>query len=78
MNAYEIEQIESRLRAETRLPLTFDAWVDIERRAREERAQMIGSLFARLFSAISSKFAGLRRHVQNTAANCTDARLRQS
>ena len=78
MNGYEIEQIESRLKAETRLPLTFDAWVDIERRAHEERAHMVGSLFARLFSAISSKFAGLGRHVRNTAADCTDARLRHS
>jgi len=34
MNAYEIEQVEKHLRVDTRLPLSYVAWADIERRAR--------------------------------------------
>ena len=78
MNAYEIEQVEARLKAETRLPLSFDTWVEIERRAREERAHVVGSAIARFFAALSARIAGLGRQVRETASDCTDARLRHS
>ena len=51
MNAYEIEQIEKDIRANFRLPLSFDGWADIERRAREERARVLGEGIASFFAA---------------------------
>jgi len=78
MNLYEIEQVESRLKAETRLPLSFDTWVEIERRAREERAQIVGDAITRFFAALSTRLAHLRRQVRQTASDWTAARLRHS
>jgi hypothetical protein len=46
MNAYEIEQIEKQMKADIRLPLAFEAWADVEHRARRERARVVGKLFA--------------------------------
>jgi hypothetical protein len=78
MNAYEIEQIEKDVRANFRLPLSFDGWVDIERRAREERARVMGRAVAGFFAAARSKVAGFSRRVRATAADCTSARLHHS
>ena len=75
MNAYEIEQIEKDVRANFRLPLSFDGWADIERRAREERARVMGEAVARFFAAARAKLAGFGRRVRTTAADCTSARL---
>ncbi len=76
MNAYEIEQIEKHMRATMRLPLSYNAWVDIERQARQERARVMGKAFARFFAAVAAKVSGAVRQVRSTAAECTDARLR--
>ncbi len=78
MNAYEIEKMEKDVRANFRLPLSFEGWADVERRAREERARVLGKGFAKLYRAIVSRLAGIGRQVHQTAANCTDARLRHS
>jgi len=76
MNAYEIEQLEKQLRASTRLPLAFNEWAAIERRARQERAETVARLFAEFFSAALNKLTGIGRQVRATAAECTSARLR--
>jgi len=76
MNAYEIEQIENDVRANFRLPLSFNGWADIERRAREERARVLGEGISRLFAAARAKLATFARGVRSTGADCTDARLR--
>lgn len=76
MNAYEIEQIEKQMRAEIRLPLPFQAWADIERQARQERARMVGIAIAGFVSAALAKVAGFAGQVRSTAADCTAARLR--
>ena len=78
MNAYEIEQIEKDVRANFRLPLSFDGWADIERRAREERARVVGEAVAKFFAAAWAKVAGFSRAVRTTAADCTSARLHHS
>jgi hypothetical protein len=78
MNAYEIEQIEKDIRGKFRLPLSFDGWSDIERRAREERARVLGEGIASLFAAAWAKLSHLVRGVRTTAADCTSARLRHS
>lgn len=78
MNAYEIEQIEKQLRVDTRLPLSYVSWSEIERQARAERARVVSAAFRKLFAAVSAKLAGLGRQVRSTAADCTDARLRHS
>lgn len=78
MNAYEIEAVEKRIRDELRLPLSYYAWADIEHRARQERARMMGQAFKGFFAALSAKIAGLGRLVRTTAADCTDARLRHN
>ena len=78
MNAYEIEQIEKDVRANFRLPLSFEGWADIERRAREERARVVGEVFARFFSGLWARLARFGREVRSTAADCTDARLRHN
>jgi hypothetical protein len=76
MNAFEIEQIEKRMKASTRLPLPFQAWADIEQRARQERARVVGKALAGFFAAAFATLAGLARRIRSTAADCTDARLR--
>jgi hypothetical protein len=78
MNAYEIEQIEKDVRANFRLPLSYVGWADIERKAREERARVLGESFAKLFRGAWAKLAGLGRLVRSTAQDCTDARLHHS
>lgn len=78
MNPYEIEQIEKDVRAGFRLPLSFEGWADVERRAREERARVVGEAFAKFFSGLGARLARLGREVRTTAADCTDARLRHN
>lgn len=75
MNAYEIEQIEKQMKVRTSLPLSYVAWSEIERRAREERARMIGKAIATFFAAVSAKLSRFTGQVRRTAAECTDARL---
>lgn len=76
MNAYEIEQIEKQMRCELRLPLPYQAWGDIERQAREQRARVIGKLLADFFAAAYATISGAARQIRSTAAECTEARLR--
>jgi hypothetical protein len=78
MNAYEIEQIEKDVKANFRLPLAFSEWGDLERRARQERARVLGEAVARFFAAARAKLARFSRGVRTTAADCTSARLRHS
>ena len=78
MNAYEIEQIEKQMKAETRLPLSYVARSDIERYARAERARVISKAIADLYAKVSAKVSGMSRQVRSTAADCTDARLHHS
>ena len=78
MNAYEIEQIEKDIRANFRLPLSFEGWADIERRARQERARVMGEAIAQFFAGAQAKVAGFSRGVRSTAADCTSARLHHS
>lgn len=76
MNAYEIEQIEKRMKAGLRLPLPFEAWADLEQRARRERARVVGKALAGFFAAAFASISGAARQIRRTAADCTDARLR--
>lgn len=78
MNAYEIEQIEKDVKARFRLPLAFEGWADIERRAREERARVVGNAIARFFAAARAKLKSTVGRVRSTAADCTGARLHHS
>jgi hypothetical protein len=76
MNAYEIEQIEKQVKADFRLPLGYEAWADIERNAREQRARAIAKAFANGFAAVAAGVTGFARQIRSTAADCTGARLR--
>ena len=76
MNAYEIEQIEKHLKVDTRLPLSYVAWADIERQARVERSRVVAEGLARFFSSLSARLGRLVGQVRHTAADCTQARLR--
>ena len=76
MSAYEIEQIEKRVKGDFRLPLGYQAWADIEHEARELRARASAEAFAKFFAGMLAKVTGLARQVRSTAADCTDARLR--
>jgi hypothetical protein len=78
MNAYEIEQIEKQMRAAVRLPLSYNAWADIERDARQERARVLGGMISNFFAAVAAKVSGFGRQVRSTAADCTQARLRHN
>jgi hypothetical protein len=78
MNAYEIEQIEKDVKANFRLPLAFHEWADVERRAREERARVLGEGIAKFFAGAWTKLVGYVRGVRSTAAECTGARLHHS
>jgi hypothetical protein len=78
MNAYEIEQIEKDVKANFRLPLAFSEWADIERRAREERARVLGEGIAKFFGAACTRLVGYVRGVRSTAAECTSARVHHS
>jgi len=78
MNAYEIEQIEKDVKANFRLPLSYHGWADVERRAREERARVLGEGFSKLFRTVVAKLAAFGRQVRATAAQMTNARLHHS
>jgi hypothetical protein len=78
MNAYEIEQIEKDVRANFNLPLSYSGWADIERKAREERARVLGNGFSKFFAAAWTRLVSIGRGVRATAADCTSARLHQS
>jgi len=75
MNAQEMKQIEQDVQENFRLPLSFEAWADVERRAREERAHFIGASVRGFFKSLLAKVSRLGREVRSTAADCTDARL---
>jgi len=76
MNAYEIEQIEKQMRSEFRLPLPYQAWGDIERQARQQRARVVGKMMVDFFAAAVAKISGAAGQIRSTAADCTEARLR--
>lgn len=76
MNAYEIEQIEKQMKADFRLPLSYQAWADTEQRARQERARVMGKVLADFFASALAKISGAARQIRRTAADCTNARLR--
>jgi hypothetical protein len=76
MNAYEIEHIEKQMRSEFRLPLAYNAWADIERQARQQRAREMARVFAGFFSGIYAKITGAAGQIRSTASECTGARLR--
>ena len=76
MNAYEIEQIEKQVKADFRLPLGYEAWADIERNAREQRARAVAKALANGFAAVAARVTGFARQIRSTAADCTGARLR--
>ena len=77
MNAYEIEQIEKDMRANFRLPRAFEDWADVERRAREERARILGEGFRRFFAAVKAKAAAIGQQFRRStaAADCGEAKL---
>ena len=76
MNAYEIAEIEKSMKVEYRLPLSYEAWSDIERDARQARAKETYAAVTRFFNAALSKLTGAVRQVRGIAAQCTGARLR--
>ena len=76
MNAYEIAEIEKSMKADYRLPLSYEAWSHIERDARQARAQESYKAVAAFFSAALAKLSGAIRQVRGLAAECTGARLR--
>lgn len=76
MNAYEIEQVERQVKADFRLPLGYEAWADIEHKARKQRARAAAEAFASFFAGVLATITGLARQVRSTAGECTDARLR--
>ena len=76
MNAYEIEQIEKQMKSDLRLPLAYNAWADIERQARQERARVVGKMLVDFFAAAVAKISGAAGQIRSTAADCTEARLR--
>ncbi len=76
MNAYEIEQLEKKMKAEFRLALPYQDWAKIARTARQERARYVGKMIADFFAAALAKLSRAARQIRSTAAECTDARLR--
>ena len=76
MNAYEIAEIEKSMKANYQLPLSYEAWSDIERDARQARAKASYAALAGFFGAVLAKIAGGVRQVRGIAAECTGARLR--
>ena len=71
MNAYEIRDVEARLAARPRLPLSEYDFAAIEQAARRERAEYIGALLQSLYARITRWVRGTRELAQD----CTDARL---
>jgi hypothetical protein len=76
MNAYEIEQVEKQVKADFRLPVGYQAWADIEHKARVQRARAAAEAFAKFFAGVLAKVTGFARQIRRTAAECTNARLR--
>jgi hypothetical protein len=76
MNPYEIEQVEKQAKGDFRLPLGYQAWADIEHKAREQRARAAAEAFANFFVGLLAKVTGFARQIRSTAAECTNARLR--
>ena len=76
MNAFEIEQMERQVKADFRLPLGYEAWAEIEHKARQQRARAAAETFGNLFAGVLAKVTGFARQIRSTAAECTDARLR--
>ncbi|HEX9184797.1 MAG TPA: hypothetical protein VF876_16185 [Burkholderiales bacterium] len=76
MNAYEIAEIEKTMKADYRLPLSYAAWSDIEREARQARAEAAYQAMSAFFGSVLAKLAGVVRQVRGIAAECTGARLR--
>jgi hypothetical protein len=76
MNAYEIAEIEKGMKVRYQLPLSYEAWSDIERDARQARARASYEALARVFGAAIAKLAAAVRQIRGLAAECTDARLR--
>ena len=76
MNAYEIAEIEKSMKADYRLPLSYEAWSDIEREARQARAEASYKVVSSFFGAVLAKLTGAARQVRGIAAECTGARLR--
>lgn len=76
MSAFDIEQVEKQVKGDFRLPLGYQAWADVEHKAREQRARASAEAFAKFFAGVLAKVTGLARQVRSTAADCTDARLR--
>lgn len=76
MNAYEIAEIEKHMKAEYRLPLSYEAWWGIEREARQARAEATYREVSAFFAAVAGKLAAAVRQVRGIAAQCTGARLR--
>jgi len=78
MNEYEMEQIEKQMRSAVRLPQSYNAWADIERDARQQRARVLGGMISNFLAAMAAKVSGFGRQVRSTAADCTQARLRHN
>jgi ppGpp synthetase/RelA/SpoT-type nucleotidyltranferase len=76
MNAYVIEQVERQVKADFRLPLAYEAWADIEHKARQQRARVAAETFTKFLAGMLAKVTGFARQMRSTAAECTDARLR--
>ena len=71
-----IEQVERQVKADFRLPLGYEAWADIEHKARQQRARAAGEAFGKFLAGALAKVTGFARQMRSTAAQCTDARLR--
>ena len=73
MNASEIRHIEEQLTVSRfRLPVSQEYIDDVVRRAKRERALVIGKMLA----SIPERLFRLVRGVRRTAAACTAARMR--
>lgn len=76
MNAYEIAEVEKGMKANYRLPVSYDVWARMEQEARKARARAVGQMLTQFFGAVADKVAAAVRQVRSIAAQCTGARLR--
>ena len=76
MNAYEITQIENGMKADYRLPMSYEVWAKMEHEARQARARAVGEILTQFFGAVAETTAAAVRQVRSIAAQCTGARLR--
>jgi hypothetical protein len=76
MNAYEIAEIEKGVKANYRLPVSYDVWAGLEQEARQARARAVGQMLSHFVGAVVQKTAAAVRQVRSIAAQCTGARLR--